>query len=367
MVIDRSNYELWIIDWLDGNLNDLQTSKLLSFLDENPDLSEEMGALSSARLIRPAKSFSGKDLLKKTDTELPYSQFEYLSLAHLEHDLNAEQEKELLEITSHSPERKKLFDPFQRIVLIPPAHIFSKKENLKKKTTGQKILRLSVRGLAAAATITLIITVYLLIPRSLSYDQSTLTEKMVIDTFTINPVSPILSINSGSINKKVIKNTKKETVIDSDINKDIPPTDILMADIINRSDLKPDTEEIKIILTSGLMLQNVFELSSIKNNYHLIAYNLEIIAASDNEERSRLGKFLALTFRNLLLKDKKANDHPLKGYEIAEGGINGLNKLLGWEMALQKTNDEKGELQSLYFSSRILKFNAPVKKAEPVQ
>lgn len=34
-------------------------------------------------------------------------------------------------------------------------------------------------------------------------------------------------------------------------------------------------------------------------------------------------------------------------------------------MALQKTNDENGELKSLRFSSRILKFNAPVKKAEP--
>jgi hypothetical protein len=33
-------------------------------------------------------------------------------------------------------------------------------------------------------------------------------------------------------------------------------------------------------------------------------------------------------------------------------------------MALQKTNDENGDLQSLYFSSKMLKFNAPVKKSE---
>lgn len=365
MIIDRSNYEIWIIDWLDGNLNDLQTCKLFSFLDENPDLREEMNAISSARLLVPANSFSGKDLLKKTDVELPDSQFEYLSIAHLEHDLNAEQEKELLEITSHSPERKKLFDLFQRIVLIPPDRIFSKKENLKKKTTGQKILRLSIRSLSAAATIILIITAYLLIPRRLPDNQLASTEKMIIDTFTINQVPPILQINSGSFNKNPIKNTKRGILTDSDKNKDIPRADILMADIINRSDLKPDNGEIKIIPTSGLMLQNVIDLSSLKNNYHLIAYNPEIIVTYDIEERSRLGKFLALTFRNLLLKDEKANDLPLKGYEIAEGSINGLNKLLGWEMALQKTNDENGELQSLYFSSKILKFNAPVKKANP--
>ena len=41
MKIDRSNYEIWLIDWLDGNLSDLQAEKLLLFLDENPDLKED--------------------------------------------------------------------------------------------------------------------------------------------------------------------------------------------------------------------------------------------------------------------------------------------------------------------------------------
>jgi hypothetical protein len=36
-------------------------------------------------------------------------------------------------------------------------------------------------------------------------------------------------------------------------------------------------------------------------------------------------------------------------------------------MALDEKKDEKGELKSLYFSSKILKFNAPIKKSEPVQ
>jgi hypothetical protein len=34
-------------------------------------------------------------------------------------------------------------------------------------------------------------------------------------------------------------------------------------------------------------------------------------------------------------------------------------------MALVKTSDEEGELKSFYFSSRVLKFNAPVKKSNP--
>jgi len=36
-------------------------------------------------------------------------------------------------------------------------------------------------------------------------------------------------------------------------------------------------------------------------------------------------------------------------------------------MALDEKKNESGELSSVYFSSKILKFNAPVKKSEPLQ
>ena len=38
MKIDRSNYEIWIIDWLDGSLSDSQAEELKLFLNENPDI-----------------------------------------------------------------------------------------------------------------------------------------------------------------------------------------------------------------------------------------------------------------------------------------------------------------------------------------
>ena len=41
-----------------------------------------------------------------------------------------------------------------------------------------------------------------------------------------------------------------------------------------------------------------------------------------------------------------------------------LYKLLGWEMALDERKDLNGQLKSVYFSSKILKFNAPVKNSE---
>jgi hypothetical protein len=83
--------------------------------------------------------------------------------------------------------------------------------------------------------------------------------------------------------------------------------------------------------------------------------------------RTRIGRFLSKTIREKFLKDKTQQDSPLDGFEIAEAGVNGLNKLFGWEMALDKKNDPTGHHKSVYFSSKILKISTPVKKGEPVE
>ncbi|MDO9580830.1 MAG: hypothetical protein Q7J06_09750, partial [Bacteroidales bacterium] len=77
MKIDRSNYEIWLIDWLDNNLSDQQVEQLKIFLGENADLREEFEELSRCNLEPSVKSFPNKDLLKKSISDLTESQFEY--------------------------------------------------------------------------------------------------------------------------------------------------------------------------------------------------------------------------------------------------------------------------------------------------
>jgi hypothetical protein len=84
----------------------------------------------------------------------------------------------------------------------------------------------------------------------------------------------------------------------------------------------------------------------------------------EEEERTKIGRFIAKTIREKFLREKTPADNPLKGYEIAKVGVAGLNKLMGWEMALDERKDPEGNLKSVYFSSKLLKFNAPVKKTE---
>ena len=97
----------------------------------------------------------------------------------------------------------------------------------------------------------------------------------------------------------------------------------------------------------------------------IIASNPSFNIPDTEDERSLVAKFISKTFREKFLREKTPADSPLKGYEIAEAGVAGLNKLLGWQMALEMKNDGNGQPKSIYFSSKILKVNAPVKKREP--
>ena len=98
----------------------------------------------------------------------------------------------------------------------------------------------------------------------------------------------------------------------------------------------------------------------------LIALNLSVTVPEYDDGRSKLSRFIARTFREKILKETKAKDSPMKAYELAKAGVSGLDKLLGWEMALDEKKDANGVLKSVYFSSKILKFNAPIKKTEPL-
>jgi hypothetical protein len=167
MQIDRSNYEIWLIDWLDGNLNDLQAENLRLFLEENPDLKEEFEELTTVRLNSSVKSFQHKEQLKKTTANISESQFEYLCAAYLENDLPDGQKRELLEIIGHNQERKRSFELIQKTRLLPASVNYKQKNRLIRRTITQKIIRLSLIGLSAAAVTTLVVITYYSIPRDL--------------------------------------------------------------------------------------------------------------------------------------------------------------------------------------------------------
>jgi hypothetical protein len=366
MKIDRSNYEICLIDWLDGNLSDLEVEQLKSFLDENPELWEEFDEMAMFRLKPSVKSFPDKDNLKKTTADLSGLQFEYLCVAYLENDLSTDQQTELRESIDLDPEKKRTFELIQRMRLAPASINYKHKNQLIKTPLVQRVIRLSVIGLSAAAVIVLAFMTYLTIPRKLSDKIINTSQNIVSDSSLQKPIVEIVSDKVTTEKKSVLIKKQNENLF-AGVQKNnsvIPESDLKMTiqnDSLVRNPGDPEIQLDKIHIFSKIYIKGG-NISS-----KLVASNFTFNIPSYDDGRSNLSKFIAKTFREKILKEKTSKDSPLKAYEIAEAGVAGLNTLLGWEMALDEKKDENGMLRSVYFSSKILKFNAPVKKNQPLQ
>lgn len=366
MQIDRSNYEIWIIDWLDGNLNNSQVEQIKLFLNKNPDLMDEIEDLANISIKPSYKSFQNKGLLKKSTADIPLSQFEYLCVGYLENDLSEDQLIELKEIIDRDAGKKRTFELIQKSRLSPVTINYKHKNLLVKRTAAQKVIRLSIIGLSAAAAIALIFMTYLIIPRNLSDKTSTIAQNNPVDISLPKPVTEIVS-DKITTEKDTVQTKKQRgkllAVVQKGINE-VSKQNITIPALVDS--LVRNTDIHRIQLANVPAFEKI-DLKRVSVNNTLIVYNSTFNVPYYDDGRSKIGKFIAKTIREKVLKEKTPKDSPLKAYEIAEAGVTGLNKLLGWQMALDEKKDENGELSSVYFSSKILKFNAPVKKTEPFQ
>ncbi|MES2689500.1 MAG: hypothetical protein V4658_03805, partial [Bacteroidota bacterium] len=108
MKLNRTTYEIYLIDYLDGKLDAVEVSELLLFLEQNPDLKEEFDGLDEVSLVKENETASfDASALKKPAYNTIGKNYEALLLALLEGDINADQQKELNGAFALYPELKK--------------------------------------------------------------------------------------------------------------------------------------------------------------------------------------------------------------------------------------------------------------------
>jgi len=360
---DRTNYEIWLIDYLDGNLNAIQIEQLNRFLDENTDIREEFEELSEYK-IKPGKySFTYKNQLKKSSSDLSDSQFELLCVAASENDLSEQQRNEIQAIITENPDRRKTFELINRIKLVAPAVKFNKKSGLRKLTAAQKIVRFSVIGLSAAAGIAIMISLFNLSVKNNEEFKPLISSNLSGDSNKVKAINKTVVANLNTAEKKEILNPGRINVFNT-LKKTIPTEIIAYQGKSPAIDSSAGKQEIERVNISKIDYKKDLNLVEKEFPNMLIAINTDNKSSSEISEKPGFNEFVAKIFRTKILKSKIPETGSIKVYEFADAGINGLNRLLGWQMSLQKTRDEKGDLKSLYFSSKILKFNAPVKKAQ---
>lgn len=162
MDIGRDNYEIWFLDYLDGLLDEEGTRKLMSFLEFNPDLKDELDGIRTLKLEAGSLEFPMKSALRKSEGEADrgymIDHFEDYCLAAVEKQLAPGEEKLLQEILEEEDEKRDLYNLYQSTRLKADQSIlYPAKSRLKRRFLKRVDSTFWIPAAAAAAVLMLVL------------------------------------------------------------------------------------------------------------------------------------------------------------------------------------------------------------------
>ena len=119
MIINRQNYQIWISDYYDGQLDDFQIEVLMDFLGRNPDLMSEFEDYAELVLRPDDKNAYNNSGLLRTPEELTNEQVEHYAIALNENDLSEKQKQEINELKKTEPRFREYINSYEKIRLRP--------------------------------------------------------------------------------------------------------------------------------------------------------------------------------------------------------------------------------------------------------
>ena len=153
-MINRLNYEIWFLDYSEGNLCNEDKDHLFSFLESNPDLKEEFESFQIFELEDEKSVFGNKHNLKKQitiDQIEGLDEFEILAIKKIEGEISGDEQEFLDHLVELSESRRQELKAFEQTKLVLIEKIsFEAKESLKKKSGIMRMIFNYSSSIAAA-------------------------------------------------------------------------------------------------------------------------------------------------------------------------------------------------------------------------
>jgi len=366
--ITRTNYELFFVDYFDGKLTDEEVMQLMLFLDHNADLKEELALFNRTTLPSDAGSvrFDGKEGLKRSLSakpkinELNFAEF---CIAYHEKQLNPLQEEDLLDYVARHPEKKKDMELFGKVYLRSDYSVkYPGKRTLYK---GKKtVLAPRYRWVAAAATVAVLITLYVLLPVKTGHTIHTIAK-------TNNPV-PGKTLTGTDISGKEPDYVPSGLEIAKSEPYSSTPhrhLSVLPENRVAGNNGQNSMEE-KTVEANGLAALNPVEINTLSpggNSRLLPALRITPVkTASGNNtpegDYLTIQELAAQQIEKKFGSKKESGQTGISFWDVAQAGINGIGKLTGSQMKMEKQYDKAGRLVAVAVNSKNFAIEAPVKK-----
>ena len=349
MIITRDNYEPFFLDYLEGKLEENMIDAFLDFLEQHPDLKEELHLFEEIELSEEPIVFPGKGHLYKSEAE-EKTAFEIKSIALMEGDLKNE-EGELFEayLASH-PELKKEYELFTQTRLVTDTGIqYPGKQHLYKKSAAFIWLNWAV---AAAAVVVILLGINVLLESE--KNRGLPSSEQEIALVKPQPAAPkqlaeptVKTPEAKTVERTVPKTDPKTQTPDQHIKVNRQATKAATMDTpAVQRDLKV-MEEITPLLASLEVEAEQIQLA--------VSYGVKVKNIQDSRNVMTLDEFLASRAK------KAGNEGLLSAHRIIRTGLNVASELSGDRIGY---NVKNGKVSSIGIETKLLAFSIPLQKKQ---
>jgi len=336
MMITRDNYEAFMLDYFEGNLPSGKIDELMLFLENNPDLKEDLEDFEELTLVPEAPVFENKLALKKGEQVIHLNNYEHYFIAEVEGENPPEITKLLAIFLKENPSKKTEFETYQKTKLAAPVIVFEDKKVLKKET---RVIPLIWWYSSAAAVILMLFMfknltfndtrVYIPIANQIEKINNNLAldidvEEDIRELKVEREETISKAIVSKSIGKKVIptktkKNRSSKKIKQINASREESDNDNAFANNQTNKEEEKDSS-----ITNKPLIDEVLYAESVKITYDDDPQKETPAEKSQPTEkkRSRIGRILtkSLVDKNIL-KQKKNKDEEVVAYAFNLGKL----------------------------------------------
>lgn len=357
--INKNNYEAYFLDYYEKNLSAEQVAELMLFLENNPQFKEEFIEYEEI-VLEPEENivFENKASLKKevykTVGNITSENYEDYIIADIENQITLKERNELSNFIKENPNSEKDYNLYKLTVLQPDLTVIFPGKKSLKKPLGRTIRPFAKRlyyATAIAASAAVLIGMFFLNGNQNNMQTNAFASR---ETKIEMPERSIYQeqIAESPIRKKypkVNKSKQRENIIIERVNE---KTDIQLAS--NFDNYIPE-------INYNFDFYNSEEFIQLFQNRYEEELAMEEEGKADFQD---LKNYLAVGVNKIIRPEAETPDtlRKLNGWDIADIGISGINKLSKQTFDLKKEKAEDGSVQSFTFSASNFEFSRQLKK-----
>lgn len=345
MNITRDNYEPFFLDYLEGNLDENKIDQFLDFLEQNPDLKEELHLFENIHLPEEQVVFSGKEHLYKSVQDEKQA-FEMKTIAFMEGDLKDEERKSFETYLASHPELQKEYDLFSQTRLVADTGIkYPEKQKLYRKSGTTIAMKWVAR---AAAVVVLIWGINSLFQTKDQTSQPTSNQEIAsVKAPSVPPTNKLesdIKIQKTEIGGKPAgratinpRNIQKQIKVSSE-QKSAANTNSPERDLTRPEEITPILAQLEV---------------EPKENELAISRSINLEKINDPRNIMTVEEFLASRAKRV------GNEGLLSAQRIFRTGLNVASELSGDRIGYSVKN---GKISSIGFESKLMAFSLPIQK-----